>query len=287
MVHYCQELLEAHQYFRDSELYDRLTAMADAFIDVEPHRAVWRREKCQTTGPNFILPNTCPLATWPAPAPPGALLRVAQLADDGVPILLYAGGFGVAKPFERVVEILRQIGTRFKFIAFCSNTTEQDLNKFRAWAARQLPQVPHALLPGRKRSELLPLLAQADAGFIDYSYAYEPILNQKYCAPTKLYEYMASGLAVIGSNNPSLRTVIDAEEIGRTATQDTPGAMAAAAQWVLEDAVRLAGMQRRSRACFAEKYCYEKLCAPVVEELNRWLRNEIQRQQGPRPPASL
>ncbi|MBC8478253.1 glycosyltransferase, partial [bacterium] len=120
-----------------------------------------------------------------------------------------------------------------------------------------------------------PALGEADIGVIDYAYRVEPTLNQKYCAPTKLFEFMACGLALLGSANDSLYSIIVEHEIGACATDDSIEALAAALNKLLRyTANDLQSVKARARRVFAEKFSYEKCCSEPLRELVTFLKIE-------------
>ena len=81
---------------------------------------------------------------------------------------------------------------------------------------------------------------------------------------------MACGLAILGSNNDSLRDVIEREGIGRCAAGDAPRDLAQALKRLLDSDVER--MKRKARAVFAEKYAYELICEAEVRKIAAELR---------------
>ena len=102
---------------------------------------------------------------------------------------------------------------------------------------------------------------------VDYAYSSEPTSNQKHCAPTKLYEYLACGLAVLGSDNDSLRDVVEREGVGRCARGEEPRDLGRALDELLSG--DLAEMKARARRRFAETYSYERCCRAEVAAIAR------------------
>jgi glycosyltransferase involved in cell wall biosynthesis len=61
------------------------------------------------------------------------------------------------------------------------------------------------------QSELMHLTASADAGIIPY----QPIcLNNFYCTPNKLFEFIAAGLPIIATDLPEIKKIVQGSEIG-------------------------------------------------------------------------
>jgi glycosyltransferase involved in cell wall biosynthesis len=83
---------------------------------------------------------------------------------------------------------------------------------------------------------LLLYAASADAGIIPY----QPIdLNNYYCSPNKLFDFIMAGVPLIVNDLPFLRKVVSSYEIGLVAPLDSPAACAHAIETFFEDAERL------------------------------------------------
>ena len=60
-------------------------------------------------------------------------------------------------------------------------------------------------------NDLFSILRQYDIGFIFYP---NDTVNNKFCAPNKFYDYVYSGLPIIGNNNYGLRQLVADNKIG-------------------------------------------------------------------------
>ena len=265
LFHFCQELdTSSDHYYWQS--YRAFTELADGFLDVEAHRAAIRAKLLRSPKPYWVLPNTLPrqdVETGGASLLPADL--VAQRRSR--PVVISAGSVNDAdKPFGRLLEILARVRLGIAFVGIFSNVNPKQLAAMRKEAGVRLAHVPHVLLGPQARQDVIASLAQADIGLIDYAYATCPTENQLYCAPTKFFEYMAKGLAIVTSNNPSLRAVIEKEQIGFCAADDEPATFAQAIDRAVADPEELAWMQGRAGEAFASRYCFEMLCEPVVAD---------------------
>lgn len=124
--------------------------------------------------------------------------------------------------------------------------------RFLGWQAR--PQV--AALLGRARVGLL--LLHPTVYYLD---AY----------PTKLYEYMAAGVPVVGSDIPLVRQVIDETGCGLAVDPLDPDAVAAAVRRLLEDPAEAEAMGRRGQAAVRERYNWAPEGARLVGLYDRLL----------------
>jgi len=270
LVHFCQELNLVEEYpdNKSAKIYARYAKIPDVVIDVEPHRAQARKEKVGLQHKPFVLMNTMPAQNVMSPSVDGTLAQIAGVEfPKGIPVLLHAGGIGKEKPLERVIDAIAMCKKDVFFLAFCSGQTEE-IQLLSGYAATKLKPGSYHIRKGIQRSKLMPAMHEADIGVIDYTYSVEPTLNQKYCAPTKLFEFMAYGVTVLGSNNESLRDIVESENIGFCAREDSIESLSQALDQLLScDAQILGAMKTRARELFIKKYSYEVLCSPQVKYL--------------------
>jgi glycosyltransferase involved in cell wall biosynthesis len=268
LAQFCQELFLPEEYPQDRwpATQKRFARAPDIVIDVDPFRARIRAEYYRLAAIPHVLRNTFPLAQVPAPAPRGKLWALAQVSPPpaGVPVLVHAGGVGREKPFERVIDAVAEGGHPVFLLAFCT-ASDAEIRRLREYAAGKLKPGSFRLGPTVAREELRASLWEADIGVVDYTFSVEPTANQRHCAPTKLYEFMASGLAILGSNNDSLRDVIEREGIGCCAKGDSPRDLSRALGELLgRDGTQ---MKARAKTVFAEKYSYETACEAEVRKI--------------------
>ncbi len=283
VFHFCQELeLASKAYYWKS--YRALTEAADGFLDVEPHRAGIRARLLGRSKPYWILPNSLPLKDGVVTADASLLADI--LARKGMrPLLIYTGTVGNAdKPFSRLLEIVARVRYPVAFVAILGNVNPQQLVNLQVTARRMLSHVPHQLLGPQARRCVISSLPLADVGLIDYAYATCPTENQRYCAPTKFFEYMAAGLALVTSDNPSLRDIIEKEQLGGCAANDDIGSFSAAIDVVLSNPDELALMKLRARAVFVSRYCFDVVGEPVVSELLQMM-NYLHRSRSNQPES--
>lgn len=83
------------------------------------------------------------------------------------------------------------------------------------------------------QAELLVITASADAGIIPYQAI---CLNNYYCTPNKLFEFIAAGIPILASDLPELRRIVDECGIGLVADLSTPELLAARIDEFFSDA---------------------------------------------------
>jgi glycosyltransferase involved in cell wall biosynthesis len=92
------------------------------------------------------------------------------------------------------------------------------------------------LHPAVAQRELLGYTVSADAGIIPYQ---ATCLNNLYCTPNKLFEFIASALPVLGSDLPEIRRIITENGIGQVADLSSREAIAASIEEFFRDDGRL------------------------------------------------
>ena len=273
LAQFCQELALPEEYPHDRwpRTQQRWARVPDVVIDVDPLRAVVRAERYGLRKPPYVLRNTVARSALPPVAPAGSLWALAGIAPPppGLPVLVHAGGIAREKPFERIIDAVAALTEPIFLLAFCS-ASAADVQRLRNYAAGKLPPDRFHLHPAVSRDALRASWWEADVGVVDYAFSVEPTLNQKHCAPTKLYEFMACGLAVLGSDNESLRSIVEREGIGLCARGDAPADLARALEAMLRQGV--AAMKSKARAAFAARYSYETACADEVRRIAAELR---------------
>ncbi len=273
LIHYCQEYVTPEEYpnLKLSSFYLHYAHFADMVIDVEPNRAKLRMDRYKLNKLPLVLANTLPMTKLPPQSPPGYL---KILAGGGIPpnlpIVLYMGGVGREKAFERMVDALSQVYKPFFFLAFCDSTIAR-LTEVKMYLKKKLGNQGRICGPV-SRDQLLRCAGEADIGIVYYPFDADPTNNQWYCAPTKFYEYMALGVPVVTSRNESLRTIVTSERIGICVENDTTEALTNAFHTLLSEEAYRQDIKSRAPLIFKKHYCYEVICSPVVNQIELQIR---------------
>ena len=269
LIHYTTELLTPEEQPNAGlDYYARHASVPDLVIDVEPHRAARRQERFRLSQCPLVLPNTLPAAGFPAPGPRGTL---ARLAGGPLPagrfILLYAGTAHPSMSFDRLLDAVRRCGHPLFLLCFLRGES----GRVAAWQQQLVSMLGTdggRICPAVPRNDLLQALAESDAGLVYYPPSDEPSANQLFCAPTKLYEYLAAGLPVVGSANPSLRDLLEPAELGFCAPTDDPEGLAASLASTVE---RFGGRDPAHRARIADHFrqhlSFERTSGPVLTSI--------------------
>jgi glycosyltransferase involved in cell wall biosynthesis len=94
---------------------------------------------------------------------------------------------------------------------------------------------------------------------------YLPVPNHLVCLPNKLFEYMAAGVAVIASDFPHYRKVVESSNSGLLVNPERPQSLANAMLTLLEDSSLTKEMGSNGKKAFTKTYNWnseeEKLLA--------------------------
>ena len=174
---------------------------ADVILHAEQHRMEYCRRHYRSSAHHFVLEN---LPDW-------FPLDDARLRPSLPPVrLLYLGAL---HPSRQCVEMARIIGSlrdsvpiEMDFIGFGSPAYESELTSAAAHSAGRV-----RILPPVSHERIGEVMGGYHIGFVYYD---ARNLNNLYCAPNKLYQYVMHGLPVISSDNPSVRDVVEGHRVG-------------------------------------------------------------------------
>jgi len=216
-----------------SEKY--LIRRADRIITVNESIANELSKRYGIIPPAVIM--NCPVINNRLNKAENNLLRQALRIDKETPIILYHGGFAPNRGLQNLV--------------ISGNYLDKGIIVFMGWGKleQELKDLVLAAGLGDKvqfakpvpQRELLNYATSATLGVIPYQFIG---LNNYYTTPNKLFEYIAAGLPVVGSNFPELSKVIKKWNLGKTFNPDDPKDITVAIDYVLSDRDRYNEMKR-------------------------------------------
>lgn len=257
---------------RQHEYFLRHANIPEMIIDVEPNRARLRSECFGLKKTVQVIPNTLPAKSIPEPAAPGTLARIAgTLLPKDQRILVFTG---VASPMmvAEMKTIMNAVSDRV-FLLWFAHGSSQAINEARK-ALCSMPGIGRIHVAyAVSRKMLLSALHQADAGLIAYSYREGTTMNQRYAAPTKLYEYLAAGLSIVSYGNPSIKELVDKFNLGNCSKDDTPESLGESIN-ELFDRADFASLREHVKEIFTERLCYEKSAGDVLRQICELIRTK-------------
>ncbi len=208
----------------------RLIRHADLAITVNPLLARIMADDYGCKLPAVIL-NAAPLRRETKPR---ADLRKKLGFGDQDRIVLYQGWMSPERGLDRLVRAAAYFPAHVHLVMIGYGLNESEL---RALSTEQGTDDGRVVFLGRvEADELAGLTPAADLGVIPY-HAID--LNNRYCSPNKLFEFLAAGVPFVSNELPFLRAIIDAHRCGMVIDLSEPEAAAAAILSVLEHPIRL------------------------------------------------
>jgi len=112
---------------------------------------------------------------------------------------------------------------------------------------------------------------------------YHPSPNHVNASPHKVFEGMAAGLPILGSNLPALRDTVGLHGCGILVDPRDPGPIAEALQWLFTHQDQAAQMGQRGRAAVRAHYSWEQQAWLL---LRLYTRMTGEAREAARPPLS-
>ncbi|SEC20547.1 Glycosyltransferase involved in cell wall bisynthesis [Pseudomonas anguilliseptica] len=149
-------------------------------------------------------------------------------------VLLFQGGFSAGRNLLELVEAM--VLLRDSDIHLVLLGDGQLADAMHHLIKRKGLQSRVHLHPAVSQARLLEVTAAADAGVIPYQAI---CLNNYYCTPNKLFEFIAAGIPILASDLPELRRLVEGNQIGCVGDLATPLAMAKMIEHFFADELRL------------------------------------------------
>jgi len=121
------------------------------------------------------------------------------------------------------------------------------------------------IVPPVGTGELFDWIADADIGLLPYEDKDD--INVQFCAPQKLFDYLACGIPFIGSRRPSIQAVEQEFGCGLSIDMTDSAALAEAVMILGGDSVLRRVMAEKARKAHIEKYHYERYITPICSRI--------------------
>lgn len=236
--------------FRLRLIEKRYIRMCDAVIAVTPMRAEKMKGLYGDLGKVDLLIN-CP-EKLDIPSAKGDLRREIQAANDSV-IVLYQGVFSAGRGLEELLEATKKIeDDRVKTVFIGMDSLNGHLQEM---AEKLNLSGKVFFLPAVASEELARYTFDADIGMILFN---KTCLNNFYSLPNKLFEYMMAGVAIVSSDFPELKSIIDITQCGITVDPTDPVKIAAAIRQLADNSSKREAMAMAGRKAALSKYNWDE-----------------------------
>jgi len=196
--------------------------------------------------------------TRTSPKPSRRLHETFDLSADSK-IVLLQGGLSGGRNLETLVAAMRYVkNPSVVLVVLGEGLLLHSLQKLVNRLELKARVYFHAAVP---QNELLTLTVAADVGVIPYQ---ATCLNNLYCTPNKLFEFVAAGLPILATDLPEIRRLVEGQHIGLVGDTSSPQKLAVLMDNFFADENRFAAW--KARAVIARKLiCWEQEEKKLVE----------------------
>lgn len=189
--------------------------------------------------------------------PPLSLFKASDLNLKDESLMLYLGGITEIRGIRQLIQGFGLVAkqnpqARLVFVGgFESRRFEQEIYDL----VNELGLENHLQFHGKvPYEEIQKYMAAASIGIIPYL----PEPNHLVCLPNKLFEYMASGIAVVASDFPHYREVIENSGAGQLIDPTKPESIAEGILKLMENQSQTVLKQQKGKAMFRDVYNWEQ-----------------------------
>lgn len=210
-----------------------------------------------------VVVHNCP-PRWDPPAQRPTLLRDRLGIPEADPIVLYHGGFRLARGLPQIADAMLEPGLERAHVVFLGFGPLRDELEARAAQVRHGGRLH--VLPAVSPNELPSWVASADVGVMPNQPLSE---NERLSSPNKLFESIAVGLPVVSADYPERRRVVldDPEgPLGAMCDPTDPASIASAIRSILElDNAERDDLRERCLRAARERWNWEHEVAGLLE----------------------
>lgn len=170
---------------------------------------------------------------------------------------LYAGGITAIRGVREIAEAAFNTKTNVNFYGPCES---DDLKK-------QIENEYTQLAGNIKQNELYKINMKSTVGFI----LFYKVPNHMVCSPNKLFEYMASGMAVIASDIPMWKEIIEKYQCGICVDPTDVDQICDAMKFMKNNPDKVREMGENGRKSVFEHFSWENESKVLLECYKNWI----------------
>ncbi|WP_166294306.1 glycosyltransferase family 4 protein [Bradyrhizobium sp. 2S1] len=233
-----------------------LAANADLRSTVSPPLAALMSD---TYGMNFFsVPNCVPLSQ----ALPGTTTKF----NDEIIEYLYQGIFAPGRGLEELIDAFVRTTGRIRLkLRGPDGNYKDELRARVASHGANTERIQFA--PSLTEEELIPAASQSHVGIIPYL---PSNINNKFCSPNKLSQYLAAGLPIVSNDLEFVKQVVVGNGLGLCIDFTKPDVLATALDKLAEDRPTLEAMSVRALDYFRRQFNWEAQSAQLVNPILQW-----------------
>lgn len=207
----------------------------------------------------FTNPNTLAVQNFPILAEFQKVVGHPQ--SDRPRLFSFVGGMSELRGITQMVDAIETVDARLTLAGSFTPAAYEEVLKARpGWAKTE-----HA--GWLSREDVAALLGKTRAGLV----LFHPARNHIDAQPNKIFEYMAAGIPLIGSNFPLWKEIIEKEKVGLCVDPTDAKAVAQAMTQILDDPAEADAMGKRGRAAVETKFSWDAESQKLVDLYSRLL----------------
>lgn len=218
-------------------------------IDVNQERARLKQERYSLyERPIVVLncPETCSFDKLERNA---LKLRLYNLGLSFSKAVIYQGAIMQGRHLDKVVQAMKYVNSDVTLVLMGPDNGYCKELKILARISGQEKRV--VFLEPIQTEKIVPFISGADIGILFYE---KTSLNNYYCAPTKLYEYLMAGLPIIVNDLPHLKNLVSERKLGKVLFEVNPMSISHGINELLKDEMKLKTISKRAKEITAEHY---------------------------------
>lgn len=179
--------------------------------------------------------------------------------DAMAKVLLYQGGILMGRNLEILLEAMRHVQNSLVVLVLLGDgvLTRKLRVKSKTYNLAHKVYFHEAV----SQEDLITFTIAADAGIIPYQ---ATCLNNYFCTPNKLFEFIAAGIPILASDLPEIRNIVERQHVGMVGDMSTPKRLASLIDEFFEDEQSL--ISWRSNLVEVRKHlCWEEEGKKIVE----------------------
>jgi|GEM_PF-2939856 len=226
---------------------------------------IHRADAVTAASPGFVdvLAKRYPRAPKATAVYSGAFERVPEAVPAHQPLrLFFQGRFAANRRLDELVRAVAQVETVDVRLTLQGFGEEEQ--RIRALVAELDAGDRIEFIPPCGPREVVRCASVYDVGIINY---HGDTLNLRLTVPIKLLDYMAAGLAVLASDLPAVRSVIEAERCGALFAPDGADSLARAIETIADDTAVVTEMKANAVRA-SERYLSANQGQVFVEVVN-------------------
>jgi glycosyltransferase involved in cell wall biosynthesis len=213
LVYHATDYLDPLDYPLHAWLEKRLARRAAYHLNAEFHRAYIDQTRYGFRAPILVVPPNLP-AAWPLPGPSAEIRRELGANSHEDVLAIVHGGWSSLRATSKLSEAMALLPPRFRLV-MTADPSPALLAELRRMGIEQRV----ACIGRQKYENLFQYTCSSDIGVLLYA---NNDMGNYFAAPTRLTEYVACGIPVLGCNFTGLQLLLLKHGIGLCADPESP-----------------------------------------------------------------